>query len=172
MRHTILLSLAVSLGLSACSTASTQTSAKRSNPHQSSSSFINDVQTTANEAQNEIVLYSLSLLGIDYQFGGNNPEAGLDCSGMVNYIYRNAIGMPLPRTAASIAQVAKPISDKALKAGDLVFFNTTGKPYSHMGIYMGHRTFIHAPRSNSKIRTDSLDNRYFAQRYVGARTMF
>jgi cell wall-associated NlpC family hydrolase len=89
---------------------------------------------------------------------------------MVNYIYQNALGMTLPRTAAQMAAAGKPISDGQLQPGDLVFFNTTGKSYSHMGIYIGNRQFIHAPRTNSVIRAESMDNSYFLPRYQGART--
>lgn len=120
----------------------------------------------------EILMYTLSLLDIDYKFGGNNPEAGLDCSGMVAYIYQNAAKVKLPHNAAQIANLARPISNSQLRVGDLVFFNTLGRSFSHMGIYIGDGKFVHAPRSNSVIRVDRLDNSYFAARYEGARTLF
>ena len=120
----------------------------------------------------EILMYTLSLLDIDYKFGGSNPEAGLDCSGMVAYIYQNAARVKLPHNAAQIAGLARPISNSQLRVGDLVFFNTLGRPFSHMGIYIGDGKFVHAPRSNSVIRVDRLDNSYFAARYEGARTLF
>lgn len=120
----------------------------------------------------EILLYTLSLLDIEYKFGGSNPEAGLDCSGMVAYIYKNAAGVQLPHNAAQIAALARPIPSQQMKVGDLVFFNTLGRSFSHMGIYIGDGKFVHAPRSNSAIRVDRLDNRYFAQRFEGGRTLF
>ncbi|SCK27095.1 C40 family peptidase [Vogesella sp. LIG4] len=120
----------------------------------------------------EILLYTMSMLDIDYQFGGNNPEAGLDCSGLVAYIYKNAAGVSLPHNAAQIANLARPISNSQLRVGDLVFFNTLGRPFSHMGIYIGDGKFVHAPRSHSTIRVERLDNNYFAARYQGARTLF
>lgn len=120
----------------------------------------------------EILIYTLSLLDIDYKFGGNNPEAGLDCSGMVAYIYQNAAGIKLPHNAAQIAAVARPIDSQQLRVGDLVFFNTMNRPFSHMGLYIGDGKFVHAPRTNSVIRVDRLDNRYFASRFEGARTLF
>ncbi len=126
----------------------------------------------AEGAGREILMYSLSLLDIDYKFGGSNPEAGLDCSGMVAYIYQNAAKVKLPHNAAQIASLARPIDNSRLRVGDLVFFNTLGKPFSHMGIYIGDGKFVHAPRSNSVIRVDRLDNSYFAARYEGARTLF
>lgn len=120
----------------------------------------------------EILMYTLSLLDIDYKFGGSNPDAGLDCSGMVAYIYRNAAGVSLPHNAAQIAALARPINNHAMQVGDLVFFNTMNRSFSHMGIYIGDGRFVHAPRSNSVIRVDRLDNRYFASRFEGARTLF
>jgi cell wall-associated NlpC family hydrolase len=126
----------------------------------------------AEGAGREILMYSLSLLDIDYKFGGSNPEAGLDCSGMVAYIYQNAAKLKLPHNAAQIASLARPIDNSRMRVGDLVFFNTLGKPFSHMGIYIGDGKFVHAPRSNSVIRVDRLDNSYFAARYEGARTLF
>ncbi|MFC3532197.1 C40 family peptidase [Vogesella facilis] len=120
----------------------------------------------------EILFYTMSMLDIDYQFGGSNPEAGLDCSGLVAYIYKNAAGVSLPHNAAQIASLARPVGNGQLRVGDLVFFNTQGRAFSHMGIYIGDGKFVHAPRSNSTIRVERLDNSYFAARYEGARTLF
>jgi cell wall-associated NlpC family hydrolase len=126
----------------------------------------------ADGAGREILMYTLSLLDVGYQFGGDNPEAGLDCSGMVSYIYQNAVGIRLPHNAARIASITRPISADQLRVGDLVFFNTLNRPYSHMGIYIGDGKFVHAPHSNSVIRIDRLDNRYFSAHFDGARTLF
>jgi cell wall-associated NlpC family hydrolase len=120
----------------------------------------------------EIVLYALGLLGVNYQFGGNNPEAGLDCSGMVGFIYKNALGIQLPRSAAQIVNVAKIIPRSQLQAGDFVFFNTLNRPYSHMGIYIGDNKFIHAPSSRSRIKVANLAMPYFATRFETAATLF
>lgn len=126
----------------------------------------------ADGAGREILMYTLSLLDVGYRFGGDNPEAGLDCSGMVSYIYQNAVGVKLPHNAASIAGISRPIDAGNLQVGDLVFFNTLNRPYSHMGIYIGDGKFVHAPHTNSVIRVDRLDNSYFASRFDGARTLF
>ncbi|TJZ69798.1 NlpC/P60 family protein [Chitiniphilus eburneus] len=120
----------------------------------------------------EVLMYALGLLDVGYQFGGNNPEAGLDCSGMVSFIYRNAAGVALPHNAAQIAQMARPVERNVLQAGDLVFFNTLGRSFSHVGVYIGDGKFIHAPSSGGKIRVDSLDKAYFAQRFEGGRSLF
>lgn len=119
----------------------------------------------------EIVLYALGLLDTGYRFGGKNPEAGLDCSGMVSYIVEQVSGRKLPYNAAGIADRTRPIAAQALRPGDLVFFNTLGRAYSHMGIYMGDGKFIHAPSSKGRIRVDRMDSRYFSERFEGARTL-
>jgi len=126
----------------------------------------------AQSAGREILMYTLSLLGIAYQFGGTNPEAGLDCSGMVSSVYLNATGVRLPHNAARIASMARPIARNHLRVGDLVFFNTQNRPFSHVGIYIGDGKFVHAPRSHSVIRVERMDNPYFAARFDGARTLF
>jgi cell wall-associated NlpC family hydrolase len=120
----------------------------------------------------EVVIYALGLMDIDYRFGGKNPESGLDCSGMVSYIYRHALGIELPHNAARIAQIGREIAPDRLAPGDLVFFNTTGKPFSHVGIYLGNDRFIHAPSSNGKIKVSSLKATYYATRLEAARTLF
>lgn len=124
------------------------------------------------EHANEVVIYALGLMDIDYRFGGKNPESGLDCSGMVSYIYRNALGVELPAGAARIAQIGRKIEPAQLAPGDLVFFNTTGQPFSHVGIYLGDNRFIHAPSSNGKIKVSSLKAAYYANRLDAARTLF
>lgn len=121
---------------------------------------------------NEVVLYALGLLDTGYVFGGSNPSAGLDCSGMVSYIVEQISGKRLPHNAAQIAALTQPVSQSELRPADLVFFNTTGATYSHMGIYMGEGKFIHAPSSKGKVRIERMDNSYFAKRFTGARTLF
>lgn len=119
----------------------------------------------------EVVLYALGLLDTGYRFGGKNPEAGLDCSGMVSYIVEQVSGRRLPYNAAGIAERTRPVASHAIRPGDLVFFNTLGRSYSHMGIYLGDGRFIHAPNSRGKVRVDRMDSRYYATRFEGARTL-
>ncbi len=119
----------------------------------------------------EMVLFALGLLDTGYRFGGRNPEAGLDCSGMVAYIVENISGRKLPHNAAQIADRTRPIDMDELRPGDLVFFNTLKRRHSHMGIYIGDGRFVHAPSSRGRVRVERLDNRYFAQRIDGARTL-
>lgn len=121
--------------------------------------------------QHELVLYSLSLLDTKYVFGGRNPEAGLDCSGMVSYIVEQVSGKRLPHNAAQIARITRPIDRSQLLPGDLIFFNTNGRTHSHMGIYIGDNRFIHAPSSRGRVRKESLDLKYFRTRIDGIRTL-
>lgn len=120
----------------------------------------------------DVVLYAMGLLDTGYRFGGKHPAAGLDCSGMVSHIYQSAAGLRLSGSAADIAQRGKPIERTALRPGDLVFFNTLNRPFSHVGIYIGDARFIHAPSSNGRVRIDLLTDRYYAQRFEAARTYF
>mgnify|MGYP000630290583 FL=1 len=120
----------------------------------------------------DVVLYALGLVDTGYRFGGKNPEAGLDCSGMVSYIYQTALGLKVKGSAADIARQARTIERQDLRPGDLVFFNTNNRPFSHVGIYIGDARFIHAPSTNGKVRIDRLGDRYYAQRYQAARTFF
>ena len=119
----------------------------------------------------EMVLFALGLLDTGYRFGGRNPDAGLDCSGMVAYIVENISTRRLPHNAAQIADRTRPIDVSELRPGDLVFFNTMKRRHSHMGIYIGDGRFVHAPNSRGRVRVERLDNRYFAQRIDGARTL-
>ena len=127
--------------------------------------------TVNSDDRREVVLYALSLLDVNYQFGGANPDAGLDCSGLVYFIYKNALGINLPHNAAEMARLSRPVSTADLEAGDLVFFNTLGKPYSHVGVYIGDGKFVHAPSSKSHIKVESLKSPWFAARFEGGRTL-
>ncbi|GAB2180902.1 hypothetical protein DLREEDagrD3_11250 [Denitratisoma sp. agr-D3] len=119
---------------------------------------------------NEVVIFALGLMETGYRFGGKNPEAGLDCSGMVSYVFDKATGLRLSGSAADIARKGKPVDKHALLPGDLVFFNTANRPYSHVGIYIGDGRFIHAPSSKGAVRTESLERGWFASRFEEARS--
>jgi cell wall-associated NlpC family hydrolase len=120
----------------------------------------------------EIALFALGLVDTGYRFGGKNPDAGLDCSGMVSYVFEQAAGLRVAGSAADIAKQGKPVNGEGLRPGDLVFFNTRNKPRSHVGIYIGDGRFIHAPNTNGKVRTDSLTTGWFATRFEEGRTYF
>lgn len=120
------------------------------------------------------VAQAMLLVNTPYRYGGNTPEGGFDCSGLVHYVYRQvaAGAARLPRSTAQWAAATVPVDEAALQRGDLVFFNTTGRPFSHMGIYVGNGQFVHAPSSGGTVRRDALDSRYFGPRYLGARSVF
>jgi len=133
---------------------------------------ITQAPAAASEAGNEVALYALGLIDTDYRFGGKNPQAGLDCSGMVSYIYARAAGLRMAGSAADLARGGRPVDRTALRPGDLVFFNTRNRSYSHVGIYLGDARFIHAPSSNGRVRIDTLDDHYYAQRFEAGRAYF
>jgi cell wall-associated NlpC family hydrolase len=118
----------------------------------------------------DIVLFALGLIETGYRFGGKNPDAGLDCSGMVSYVFDKAAGIRLPGSAADIARRGRAIDRAELRPGDLVFFNTRNRPYSHVGIYIGDGRFVHAPNSAGRVRAESLKSGWFAARFEEART--
>jgi cell wall-associated NlpC family hydrolase len=120
----------------------------------------------------EVVMVALGLMDTGYRFGGKNPEAGLDCSGMVSFVFERAVGKRLKGSAADIAKLGRRIDSSELRPGDLVFFNTGKQRYSHVGIYIGDGRFVHAPSSKGQVRTDSLLAGWFAPRFHEARTYF
>ncbi|MDP1607076.1 MAG: C40 family peptidase [Rhodocyclaceae bacterium] len=126
----------------------------------------------ANARAHDVVMFALGLVDTGYRFGGKNPEAGLDCSGMVNYVFQNAANLRLAGSAADMAKLGRQVNGGGLRPGDLVFFNTRNRPRSHVGIYIGDNRFVHAPNSNGKVRTESLTHGWFATRFEEARTYF
>ena len=159
-----LLAILVALLLAACGTPGSRPGA--------ASGTITQVPLAISEKGNEVALYALGLIDTGYRFGGKNPEAGLDCSGMVSYIYSQAAGIKVHGSAADIARRGRPIERSLLRPGDLVFFNTRNRPFSHVGIYLGDDRFVHAPSTNGRVRIDALGDRYYAQRFEAARTFF
>ncbi|GHU31544.1 hypothetical protein AGMMS50256_20180 [Betaproteobacteria bacterium] len=118
----------------------------------------------------DLVLKGLELVGIDYRRGGTNPDKGLDCSGFVQVVFRDALGELLPRTAREQSKVGNRVDNKSeLKPGDLVFFNTMRRAFSHVGIYLGDNRFLHAPRPGKEIKVDDMSKSYWVKRYNGAR---
>jgi hypothetical protein len=118
----------------------------------------------------EIVEQALFLIGTEYKWGGSNPREGMDCSGLVTYTVERVSKRSLPHHTAAIARMTRPIKRNELAAGDLVFFNTMKRRYSHMGIYIGEQRFVHAPAPGQKVRVDSLKTRYYGERLDGLRT--
>ena len=130
------------------------------------------IQPIPTEHRQEIVLTAMGLMGSPYRFGGSDPDIGFDCSGLVKFVFRKVAGAQLPRTTGSQAAISRRIVRRDLRPGDLVFFNTLGKPNSHVGIYIGNDQFVNAPSSGGRVRIDSMHNPYFAKRFTAARTLF
>lgn len=125
----------------------------------------------ASGARGDIALLALSLLDTPYVWGGRGQDGGFDCSGLVAHVFLQAAGIRLQGSAAAMARTARPIASTELLAGDLVFFNTLGHAFSHVGIYVGDGRFVHASNPRTGVRTDRLDSKYYAARFEGARTV-
>jgi cell wall-associated NlpC family hydrolase len=123
------------------------------------------------EGTREIGLFALSLVGIDYRYGGETPDRGLDCSGLIRYVFQQVTGVMLPRTAKELSRIGKDIRTTELEPGDLVFFNTRRFAFSHVGIYLGNDRFIHAPSRGGEVGVASLASAYWHKRYNGARRL-
>jgi cell wall-associated NlpC family hydrolase len=117
----------------------------------------------------DLVSTAIGFLGIPYLRGGNSAETGFDCSGFVRAIYKETIGLVLPRSADQQANATQKIDKSELKPGDLVFFNTMKRTFSHVGIYLGDNKFIHSPRSGSSVRIEDMRIPYWNVRFDGAR---
>jgi cell wall-associated NlpC family hydrolase len=130
-----------------------------------------DVRTPDSDAATKnLVSYARSLVGVHYKFGGNSPDTGFDCSGFVGHVFHHTLGINLPRSSEEISRRGQTISIGNLRVGDLVFFNTLHRKYSHVGIYLGGDLFIHAPSSSTgKVLTDNMREDYWKKHYNGAR---
>lgn len=115
-----------------------------------------------------VVTEALRLQGQPYRYGGETPEEGFDCSGLVQYVYARH-GVRLPRDTQSMAQQLPEVSTGQRQPGDLLFFNTEGKPFSHVGLYIGEDSFVHAPRNGRQVMRSSLAQPYWLTRLVGVR---
>jgi len=119
----------------------------------------------------DVAGYALGLIGVEYKFGGNTPETGLDCSGLVRYVFQEVTGFTLPRTSKELSGLGAKVGMADLKPGDLVFFNTRRFPNSHVGIYLGENTFIHAPSRGREVEVAQLSASYWQRHFNGARRL-
>jgi len=125
--------------------------------------------TVADERDTDMLFHALMAAGVDYRRGGRSHQRGFDCSGLVAHVYREAYGLALPHNSKAQSELGLAVDRFDLLPGDLVFFNTLGSRFSHVGIYVGEGRFIHAPKEGAVVRTESLQARYWAARYDGAR---
>ena len=119
----------------------------------------------------DVAIYALGLIGVDYRFGGNSPDSGLDCSGLVRYVFQEVTGVTLPRTAREMSSIGSKIALGDLKPGDLVFFNTRRFQFSHVGIYLGDSRFIHAPSTGGEVEIARMSESYWQKHFDGARRL-
>ena len=126
------------------------------------------LQDITNRAS-ELAVQAMSMLGINYRYGGTSPETGLDCSGLVRYVFKEAWGTDLPRTSAEISRIGERVDKLDLRPGDLVVDNPLRRGFSHVGIYLGDRKFIHSPSAGGQVRIEDMDLAYWKKRFNGAR---
>ncbi len=159
LRVVTLLALLV---LAACATAPPQ----RSAPMPAA-----PTQAPPQRASEDVLFHAIGLVGTPYRWGGNTPDSGFDCSGLVDYVFRTSAGVDLPRTSRAMSRVDAPKirSIDALASGDLLFFRTEGRRISHVAIYVGKGRFVHAPNSGGTVRLDNLDNPYWRSHFAYAR---
>lgn len=130
---------------------------------------LQQTRDSVGERASELVLNAMGLLGVPYKFGGSTKETGFDCSGFVRAVFEQSVGKVLPRRAEEQAAAAEKIDRSELKPGDLVFFNTMKRAFSHVGIYVGDGKFIHSPRAGSHVRVEDMRQTYWNTRFNGAR---
>ncbi len=126
--------------------------------------------STTSESIVSLIETGFGYLGIRYRWGGTGPEfGGFDCSGLVKKVFGDSLGISLPRTAAEMAKVGDKIGKRSLIPGDLVFFNTMNRAFSHVGIYLGNSQFLHAPSTGGAVRIENMNTSYWLKRFNGGR---
>jgi cell wall-associated NlpC family hydrolase len=133
--------------------------------------LVETVRNSVRDTASDLVMTAMNFLGVPYRLGGNSEQQGFDCSGFTRHIFENSIGLVLPRRADEQATTAGllSINRAELKPGDLVFFNTMRRTFSHVGIYVGDDKFIHAPRTGGAVRIENMRDSYWSHRFTGAR---
>jgi len=130
---------------------------------------IEQVRQSVSHKASELVVNALGFLGVPYRRGGNSADTGFDCSGFVRAMYEQTVGLILPRKAEQQAAATEKIDRGDLQPGDLVFFNTMRRAFSHVGIYVGEGKFIHSPRAGGEVRVEDMGMSYWSRRFDGAR---
>jgi len=141
-------------------------------------SFAQAARDTAQEAvakawsdAQDVAGFALGLIGVNYKWGGDTPARGLDCSGLVRYVFQEVTGVTLPRTAKELSRIGESVSLSDLRAGDLVFFNTRHFAFSHVGLYLGDNRFIHAPSRGREVEVTTISANYWQKHFDGARRL-
>ena len=120
------------------------------------------------DQSNDVTLYAISLVGTPYRWGGNTPDSGFDCSGLIGYVYKSRTGVLSPRTVAAMTYWGQPVPTASVRTGDLVVFTQNGVA-NHAGIYVGEGRFVHAPSKGGEVRLDALNSKYWAKQPVSYR---
>jgi cell wall-associated NlpC family hydrolase len=128
--------------------------------------------STQIDGSDELVFHALAFLGVKYRYGGNSPDTGWDCSGYVFHVFKQGIGVVLPRDSFAMSERGETIIREDLRPGDLVFFNTLNRAFSHVGIYLGDNRFIHAPSTGKVVQISDMNSNYWARRFNGGRRIF
>ena len=164
-RFALAVSLAFAFALPTCASAQAQA------PANSLARSAKDAASTAWNGAQDVAIYALGLIGVDYRLGGETPEGGVDCSGLVKYVFQQVTGVTLPRTTKELSRLGNSVANVDLAPGDLVFFNTRRLPFSHVGIYLGDNRFIHAPSTGSEVEISRLSETYWQKHFNGARRL-
>jgi cell wall-associated NlpC family hydrolase len=130
---------------------------------------LEQVRQTVTDRASNLVMNAMGFLGVPYRRGGNDAESGFDCSGFVRAMYEQTVGLLLPRRANEQAAATEKIDKADLQPGDLVFFNTMRRAFSHVGIYVGDGKFIHSPKPGAQVRVEDMRVSYWQRRFDGAR---
>jgi cell wall-associated NlpC family hydrolase len=120
------------------------------------------------DQSNDVTLYAISLVGTPYRWGGNTPESGFDCSGLIGHVYKSRAGVATPRTVAALTDWGQPVPATSVRTGDLVVFKQNGVT-NHAGIYVGEGRFVHAPSKGGEVRLDALNSKYWGKQGVSYR---
>ena len=156
--------LAATVALVGCSTPPTQSPSATGGWHTQRSA----APTLSDEQAHGIAIHALGLVGTPYRYGGNTPDSGFDCSGLIGYVYRNQVGSAPPRTVAQLSSWGQVIDRSERRTGDLVVFGRGRNP-SHAGIYVGEGRFVHAPSTGGEVRMDHLESKYWAKQNASFR---
>ena len=118
-----------------------------------------------------LLMHAISLIGVKYKYGGNSAEAGFDCSGFVRHVFAHSAAIELPRSSYAMGKLGESVIDDDLRPGDLVFYNTLRRNFSHVGIYLGEGRFVHAPSRGKSVEIVAMSDHYWKRRFNGVRRL-
>jgi cell wall-associated NlpC family hydrolase len=163
MKPALALAALLLLAMAGCSTSQA--------PHESAAARASSTELNARltpEQATDVTLYAISLVGTPYRYGGNTPESGFDCSGLIGHVYKMRAGVAAPRTVAQLVDWGQPVPAQSLRSGDLVVFTQNGVS-SHAGIYVGEGRFVHAPSKGGEVRLEPLNAKHWAKLQISYR---